>query len=246
MPDRSRASRVRQRDDEVEVANRRPGREIRFGDDGDVLQRAGQIAIRYGVDAHADAAADLHAATIGFVHTRRQLNRRQVGQLGDRRAEPGAIAALELGLAAAAGPARAEVRQERDDPAIGARTCSDAMMRSVSLTSYCALSRFCRAIATSAWAAIRSPSTFFSSSRTCSSALDTAIRSSRRRCGAASRCPAAPAAPARAPSSPRRARSAPTRRGGAARPRSARSPIRPASARTAWFRACAAAWSDRT
>ena len=73
------------------------------------------------------------------------------------------------------GPPARKLGRSEIDPPMGARTCSDAMMRSVSRTSKAALSRFCRAMATSAAAAIRSPSTFFSSSRTCASASDAAI-----------------------------------------------------------------------
>ena len=119
-------------------------------------------------------------------------------------------------------------------PPIGARTCSDAMMRR------CRSRRTtpCRASA-ARWrrrpgAAIRSPSTFFSSSRTCSSALATAqSRSSRRRCAGRISLPCSSSrARWQRLASPRRARSAPTRRGAAAPPRSARSRIPPASART--------------
>jgi hypothetical protein len=68
-------------------------------------------------------------------------------------------------------------------PAAGARTLSAAMIRSVSSTSYRALSRFWLAMATSAAAAARSPCTFCSSSRTRASASDktsTSFSASRR------------------------------------------------------------------
>ena len=59
-----------------------------------------ELAARDRLDADRRLLADLQPAAIGLVEPRLEVDRRQVGQLEDRRARPGAIALAELLLAA--------------------------------------------------------------------------------------------------------------------------------------------------
>ena len=76
-------------------------------------------AVRHGIDAHRGRLSGFELAAIRLVDVRREVDRRQIGQLENLRARPGAIAGFEF-LRRAHAVARPVVRQDVDG-AIGGR-----------------------------------------------------------------------------------------------------------------------------
>ncbi len=103
-----------ERDDRVEVARRRKRGEVGPRHHADVGDTRLELAIRHGVDPHEHCRADLDPRAIGLVEAAGHLNRGQIRQLGDRRAEEHPVAPLELRRRRNHRAAGAEVRQQRD------------------------------------------------------------------------------------------------------------------------------------
>ena len=107
----------------------------------------------------------LQPAAIGLVEPRFEMDRREIGQLEDRRARPGAIALAELLLAAANMLPDRKFGRMLTMPAAGALSSRFCSPRSARCRSNSAFSRFRRFAATSASAEVRSDLIFSSSSR---------------------------------------------------------------------------------
>ena len=102
---------------ELEVARRRPaGGVVHLRQDRDPLDGRLELPARNRLDPDRRLLPDLQPAAIRFVEPRFEMDRREIGQLHDRRARPGAIALVELDLLAAPRPAGAVVGQDVDHP----------------------------------------------------------------------------------------------------------------------------------